>query len=85
MAEQHAALSVQVVHASPGRLRLRVPRAALENGALGRATQALADVAGIQQVRPNALASSLVVHYDDAVVGTVALLEIGRASCRERV
>jgi hypothetical protein len=75
VAEEHDALSVQVVHASPGRLRLRVPGAALENGALGRAAQALTDVAGVQQVRPNALASSLVVHYDGGVVGTVALLD----------
>jgi hypothetical protein len=76
VAEEHDALSVQVVHTSPGRLRLRVPRAALENGALGRAAQALTDVAGVQQVRPNTLASSLVVQYDDGVVDTAALLDV---------
>jgi hypothetical protein len=73
--EENDAPRVQVVHTSPGRLRLRVPRAALENGALGRVEQALTAVAGVQQVRPNALASSLVVRFDDGVVGPATLLD----------
>jgi hypothetical protein len=75
LVQEHDARVVQVVHASPGRLRLRVPRAALEDGTWSRAERALTGMAGVQQVRPNALASSLVVRYDDGVVGLSALLD----------
>ena len=75
MVEGHDAPVVQVVHDSPGRLRLRVPRAAPEDGTWSRAERALTGLAGVQQVRPNALASSLVVYYDDGVVGASALLD----------
>jgi hypothetical protein len=75
LVEEHDARVVQVVHDSPGRLRLRVVRAALEDGTWSRAERALTGLAGVQQVRSNALASSLVVHYDDGVVGVSVLLD----------
>jgi hypothetical protein len=75
LVEEHDARVVQVVHASPGRLRLRVSRAALENGTWSLAERALTGMAGVQQVRPNALASSIVVYYDDGVVSVSGLLD----------
>ena len=75
MTEESNTLSVQVVHASPGRLRLRIPPAAPDTDALGTAERALTGVAGVQQVRPNALASSLVVHYDGGEVSVSVLLD----------
>ncbi len=74
MAGDSPTLAAQLVHASPGRLRLRLPRAALENGLLGRAERALLALPGVQQVRANALASSLVVVYDQSVVAAPTVL-----------
>jgi hypothetical protein len=60
-----------------------VPRAALENGALREAEQALTGLSGVQQVRPNPLASSLVVLYDRARVDAPAVLAaLARAGLR---
>ncbi len=83
MAAEPSELTYQVVHASPGRLRLRVPRAALENGALREAERALSGLGGVQQVRANPLASSLVVLYDRAAVDADAVLAaLARAGLR---
>jgi hypothetical protein len=74
VAEERDERSVQVVHASPGRLRLRVPRGALSNGALHDAERTLTGLPGVREVRPNPLASSLLVRYDHSVVDAPALL-----------
>lgn len=58
-------VAAQLVHASPGRIRLRVRRAAAAGDALERVEQALAGVAGVREVRTNPLTRSLLVSYDD--------------------
>ncbi len=65
---------IQVVHASPGRLRLRIPRAISGNGALQDAEAVLASVAGVEAIRSNALANSLVVLYDRSMLDGQTLL-----------
>jgi hypothetical protein len=67
-------LWLQVVHASPGRLRLRVSREAVASGALEAAARSLATMSGIQAARLNRLASSLVIHYDPAALDEHGLL-----------
>ena len=57
-------LHVSIVHASPGRLRLKLPRDEMQGEALNRAEHALQSAAGIEDVRPNPLASSVLVRYN---------------------
>lgn len=57
-------LTVHVVRASPGRLRLKLSRAAQTGSALEAAKRALADVPGVYETRENSLANSVVVRYD---------------------
>jgi hypothetical protein len=68
------ALAVRVVHASPGRIRVRVPREALSDGALREAERALAALPGVREVRKNPLASSIVINYDAHALDLPALL-----------
>ena len=71
-----AALEARVVHASPGRIRLKVPRAALESTPLREAQRALRELAGIRDVRVNPLASSVIIVYDERAVDPLVLLGI---------
>src|SRR5262249_40803129 len=66
-------LQVQVVHASPGRIRVKVPRSAVGSTALRVAEGALGGRPGVQQVRVNPTAASVVVNYDPAVASLPAL------------
>jgi len=66
-------LSVQVVHASPGRIRVKVPRSAVDSAALRDAERALSAQPGVQQVRVNPTAASVVVNYDPEVASLPAL------------
>jgi copper chaperone CopZ len=70
---QSQSLPVQVVHVSPGRIRVKVPRSAVGSAALQDAERALSAQPGVQQVRVNPTAASVVVNYDPAGVSLPAL------------
>ena len=73
-------LEVQIVHLSPGRLRLRVRRGALEDQTLQAAERALAGLAGVREVRENPIARSVLIRYDgDAVELAAVLAAVSRA------
>ncbi|HEY7066717.1 MAG TPA: hypothetical protein VII06_34935 [Chloroflexota bacterium] len=67
-------LVVRIVHASPGRIRAKVPREAFDSPLLRQAEDALLAVDGVQSVRRNPTASSVLVTYDPAVATVPALL-----------
>ena len=60
-------LVVRIVHASPGRIRAKVPREAFDSPLLRQAEDALLALDGVQSVRRNVAASSVLVTYDPAV------------------
>ncbi len=60
---------MQVVHASPGRLRLKVPHEALESAAVLRATEALIAMSGIREVSKNPLTGSVLIQFDPNITG----------------
>lgn len=61
-------LKVQLVHASPGRLRLRLPREAFASPALAKVEAVVTEQPGIRAVRRSPAASSVTITYDpDAV------------------
>ncbi len=66
-------LVVRIVHASPGRIRAKVPREAFESMTLRQAEEALLAVDGVQAVTRNPTASSVLVRYDPAVATVPAL------------
>ena len=68
-------LAVRVVHASPGRVRVKVPKEAFTDGALGEAERALGALRGVREVRRNPRAASVVVSYDPGLVDQPALLD----------
>ena len=78
-AANHPAYVARIVHNTPGRLRLRLPRQALadEGAAL---QQVLASTAGVQMARVTQGASSLLVLYDPATVSVPALSEVLHAA-----
>ena len=57
-------LHVAIVHASPGRVRIKVPREELNGEGLDRAERALQGLKGIHEVRRNAVTSSVLVRYE---------------------
>lgn len=63
----------RVVHQTPGRLRLRLPRELVNGRGAERLHEALAGLAGVQHVRLTPQASSLLVQYDPARVAPEAL------------
>ena len=63
-------VTVRVVHASPGRLRVKVERRAWQSAALQRAEKNLAAVTGVLDVHRNPAALSILVQYD---TGTASL------------
>jgi hypothetical protein len=67
-------LVVRVVHATPGRIRAKVPREAFEGAALREAEIALLAVDGVHDVRRNPTASSVLVSYDPDATSLAALL-----------
>jgi hypothetical protein len=69
-----------VVHASPGRIRLRVRPADFEGSAIGSAERALASIATVRAVQVNPVVHSIVVTFDARAASTEDLLsDIGRA------
>lgn len=74
-------VNVRVAHASPGRLRLKVvSREVPEEEAVRSAELALAGLRGVQEVRANPVARSVLVRYDPLDLELPALLEhLGRA------
>ena len=66
-------LIVRMVHASPGRIRAKVPREAFDGPHLRQVEDALLAVDGVQSVKRNPAASSVLVTYDPAVVTVPAL------------
>jgi hypothetical protein len=73
-------LVVRLVHASPGRIRAKVPREAFDGSALRETEVALLGVEGVHEVRRNPAASSVVVHYDPTVTSLTALLAAAQGS-----
>lgn len=63
-----ADLTVQVVHASPGRLRLRLPRDAFASPELAKLETVVSGQPGIRDVRRNERASSVTITYDPQAV-----------------
>ena len=63
-ANGRSTLSAELVHASPGRLRLRLRELDLAKPAIGRAREQLAAVPGVRDVQLNPLARSFVLLYD---------------------
>lgn len=57
-------LSAQVLHASPGRVRLRVQREDLESAAMVQAERALTGLTGVQGVRKNPVTRSVLITFD---------------------
>lgn len=68
------AVVAHVMHASPGRLRVRVDRAGLASPALGDAERALAEMRGVLEVRRNPSARSITVRYDPKTASLPAML-----------
>lgn len=73
MTAEGAELRVRIVHASPGRLRLRVGREAVNGGALGRAERALAEVRGVEAIQRSPVTGSVLLRYTP---GTVDLPDV---------
>lgn len=73
-APDNHALHVDVVHASPGRVRVKLPREAFGTPTLDRAEEALRGVDGVHEVRVSPASRSVVVSYDPAVLELPALL-----------
>lgn len=61
-------LSAHVLHASPGRVRLRVQREDLESAALAQAERALVGLTGVRGVRKNPLTRSVLITFDAQAV-----------------
>lgn len=61
-------LSIHVLHASPGRIRLRLHREALAFEALLQAERSLAKLPGVSTVRKNPLTRSLLITFDAEVL-----------------
>lgn len=69
-----APLTYRLLHALPGRLRLRMP--ILAEGAIAQSLRHWIEAAeGVDEVRINARALSLVIHYDASELSAEALLE----------
>ena len=66
--DNHPAYVARVLHHTPGRLRLRLPREALDARDTSPLTDALTGLQGVLQVRVARPASSLLVRYDPASV-----------------
>jgi hypothetical protein len=73
-------VEVQVVHASPGRVRLRLSDAALSDPHVRGAEGLLASMPGIGQVRVNPWARSVTITYDPEAVDPAALFAAAEAA-----
>jgi hypothetical protein len=68
-------LSVEVVSATPGRVRLRISGLRGDRERADQLTRRLLGVRGVTAVRANPLTGAALVHYDPAVVGQVAVMQ----------
>jgi copper chaperone CopZ len=75
VAGSQPAYVARIVHSTPGRLRLRLPRQALAEQGGQPLHDALAKLKGVQQVRIGREASSLLVRYDPAAVAVEQLTD----------
>ncbi len=64
------ASDVSVVHATPGRLRLKLEARSDADALLPAARSVIAALPGVRSVRVNPSARSIVVHHDTSVPGT---------------
>ncbi len=67
--------SVGVMHAHPGRVRLKMPQIKKDPGFGGKVEQLLSPVPGIKKVQTNPLTGSLLVLYDPERIGSPEALE----------
>lgn len=63
-----------VLHATPERVRLRIPRLAYDPNYGERLYYAISGISGVAEVRINILARSLIVHHDASILDSSALL-----------
>ncbi|MFN0073823.1 MAG: hypothetical protein ACKVVP_20275 [Chloroflexota bacterium] len=75
---KRATLEVIIAHSSPGRLRLRVSRPAIESGTAVDAARAFDEQAGVVNARVNEAARCIVVHYDERAATLDSLLGLVR-------
>ncbi len=73
-------LEVRVVHASPGRLRLKVSPEAFQGEALSRAEQAFTGLQGLHSVQKSPLTGNLLILFDPKVLGPADLLAASASS-----
>jgi hypothetical protein len=66
---------IQVVHALPGRVRLKVAGVKGNPGLAGKVRKKLAAVPGIRQVEANPVTGNVLIHYDHAAIQTAEALE----------
>jgi len=71
---------VQVVHASPGRVRLKLSEAALADPSVRGAEGLLGSMPGIRQVRVNPWARSVTITYDPETLDPTALFAAAEAA-----
>lgn len=67
----------RVVHASPGRIRLRVSRSHRTAGTFAQVRQLLSSLPGVADVDVNAATGSVLVHYDPDTLDVAHLLRLG--------
>jgi len=67
----------QVVHSSPGRVRVRVARPYRSAAALARIERALAEVPGVTEVETSHVTGSVLVRYDPALLSAERLMAMG--------
>ncbi|MFB2767808.1 HMA2 domain-containing protein [Pelatocladus sp. BLCC-F211] len=66
-------MSYQVVHSTFGRYRIRIPQLAHDSDFASKLKTLVESLAFVTEVRINAQASSLIVHYQDDICSTMAL------------
>jgi len=72
--------SVEILHASPGRIRLRIPKQYLDDPTFLQAEQALTKLPGVSMVRKNPLTGSVVISFEPETVGFEDIFEVATAA-----
>jgi len=72
--------TVTIVHAMPGRIRVRLDRASRSPEGVQSLVDAISKVEGVRQVQANPVSGSILVHYDPEVLGIEGLYLAARAA-----
>lgn len=73
---EHLEIRAAIVSASPGRVRLRLPRSSRGPRLVQRVRDGLANRPGIERVDANESTGSVVVHFDQQAISPDGLLEL---------